>query len=780
MHSSASKMRARIECSIGDDAMEDCGFLKFTDDEMKASFLQGLHTMRKHRLFCDVVINVGNSDIHAHKNVLACVSPYFMELFSAEQESKNGHGEDIPSFRLNGGINKIALQILIDYAYTATLEVPDTLVKDVYLAAWKLRMDRVVKHCAQHLISELSSDSSIEIRSLPGIDKNKGFVQEVDAFIDKEFAAVSETAEFLQLPCVQIDVLYQTKQEMNLVTHGSLCRLVLDWIKRQLTDENLTYNQLMERSHLLYLALDNSLQDCSGLPAGHESDTELVQDYKRLVLKCPTNKQRRKCLAAPVRPRVLLYSRDIGEPVGETVHEPDWNFISSAKCGENTFVALATVNGVLMRMSIKLRLNNVTPSPTAVPESINLNVARGDAGDNDLELFCEVATMSGPKCGLGVADLDGKLLVCGGYDRGECLRKVESYCPETNTWTHESNMNEARGRVQIAVIDGIVYAVGGSNGTTELDTVECLKPDSKKWQKCSRLPLARSNAGVCALDEKLYCIGGWNGQSGIKQCDVYETEHDKWSSLSPLNTGRYQAGVAPYKGKLWAVGGSDAWNCLGSVETYDPELDQWTYSASLLTPRRGCGLSEFQGKLYAVGGSDGTQSLSTTEVFDEATKTWVLGPSLITPRSNVSVVVVQDKLYAIGGFNGKTFLNTMEYLDPATNEWTTFVPHQHDNDKITKVLMAQTSVTLNVNGSHMPSMENGTSKPVIENGNSKKSGERKKSITADECKKNGCDVLSNGVHLNGSFQTNGVESKLQQQQDQNQPSMITNGSDIVS
>lgn len=33
---------------------------------------------------------------------------------------------------------------------------------------------------------------------------------------------------------------------------------------------------------MLYLALDNSLQDCSELPNGDIGDTELVQDYKRL------------------------------------------------------------------------------------------------------------------------------------------------------------------------------------------------------------------------------------------------------------------------------------------------------------------------------------------------------------------------------------------------------------------------------------------------------------------------------------------------------------------
>uniref|UniRef100_A0A0K8TMM0 BTB domain-containing protein n=1 Tax=Tabanus bromius TaxID=304241 RepID=A0A0K8TMM0_TABBR len=767
-------MRPRTECSIGDDAMEDCGFLNFTDDEMQATFLQSLHTMRKHRLFCDVVLNVENADIHAHKNVLASVSPYFMELFSVEQESKS-HSEDVPSYRLNGGICRPALQILVDYAYTAKLEVPDVLVKDVYLAAWKLRMDRVVKECARHLIQELSSDTCIEIRSLPGIDKNKGFVQEVDTFIDKTFTAVSSTADFLQLPCVQIDVLYQTKQEMSLVTHDSVCRLVLDWIKRQLTDESLNLGQLLERSHLLYLALDNSLQDCSDLPPGHESESEIVQDYKRLVLKCPANKQRRKCLGAPGKPRVLLYSRDIGDRETERGHQPEWNFISSTKCGENTFLALATVNGVLMRISVKLRLNSIATQQSTTSQETTQTCPSSDDSDgkNDLELFCEVAAMSGPKCGLGVADLDGKLLVCGGYDRGECLRKVESYCPETNTWAHESNMNEARGRVQIAVIDGTVYAVGGSNGTTELDTVECLKHESKKWEKCSRLPLARSNAGVCELNKKLYCIGGWNGQSGIKQCDVYSPEENKWTSICSLNTGRYQAGVTAHNGKLWAVGGSDAWNCLGSVETYDPEKDQWTYSPSLLTARRGCGLAVFQGKLYAVGGSDGTQTLSSTEVFDETTKSWILGPSLIIPRSNVSVVVVKDKLYAIGGFSGKIFLNTMEYLDPNTNEWTTFVPQSHNEvDKFAEELLADNdSIFSKQNGNNNIHHENDLTDKVSD---SDKQRQNIKGAVKKSKLKNGVNNHSSDKndHHNHNSSINGLANglngiDLSSKQDQN-------------
>lgn len=215
-----------------------------------------------------------------------------------------------------------------------------------------------------------------------------------------------------------------------MVTHQSLCRLVLEWIKRQICEDQFGMTQLLERSHMLYLALDNSLQDCSNLPPGHESESDLVQDYKRLVLKCPSNtNRRRKQMGVPGRPRVLIYSRDIGQRDDEqSQFEPDWNLLGSIKVADNTFLSLVTINGMLTRVSVQLRLNlpPTTPSPVA-PESagtvLQTQLCRSNTSSNgsingdieinqEPELFCEVATMSGPKCGLGVAELNGKLLVC--------------------------------------------------------------------------------------------------------------------------------------------------------------------------------------------------------------------------------------------------------------------------------------------------------------------------------------------------------------------------------
>lgn len=107
---------------------------------------------------------------------------------------------------------------------------------------------------------------------------------------------------------------------------------------------------------MLYLAVDNSLQDCSSLPSGDVSDTEMVQDYKKMSQKTaqPNAKAKRKFLSQPSKPRVLLYSREVGEELATEI-EPDWNMIASSEVGEHHFLALVTLAGKLSTLSVQLR-----------------------------------------------------------------------------------------------------------------------------------------------------------------------------------------------------------------------------------------------------------------------------------------------------------------------------------------------------------------------------------------------------------------------------------------
>lgn len=207
------------------------------------------------------------------------------------------------------------------------------------------------------MIKHLSTDNCIEIRSLPGIARSSDFIQQVDDYIAKEFDKISQSSFFLNLNRTQIEILNQTRQEMSLVNHNSLCRLILEWIKRQISDESLTWSTLTEKTHMLYLAIDNSLQDCSSLPTGDVCDTEIVRDYKKMSLKNTqnNNKNKRKPLSQPSKPRVLIYSREIGEEL-QSVLEPDWKLIASKEVGKHhIFLALVTLRGKLATLSVQLR-----------------------------------------------------------------------------------------------------------------------------------------------------------------------------------------------------------------------------------------------------------------------------------------------------------------------------------------------------------------------------------------------------------------------------------------
>ncbi|GLH14462.1 Ring canal kelch protein [Gryllus bimaculatus] len=432
--------------------------LSFCDERLPGAALQALHLMQRSRRFCDVVLHVGGgAELHAHRAVLAAASPHLLELFSADEEVK-GHQ-----------------------------------VASVYRAASLLRMDRCARECARHLLRHLTVDNCLQTRALPGLAHDRAFAEQIDAFIAREFDAVSKSKILLSLVCVRVEVLNQTRQEMSLVVGDSISRLALDWMKRQFADDdNLQLDKLTEKTHLLYLAMDNSLQDCTEMPTSDLSDTEIVQDYKKLSLKNHTNtkQNKRKTQLQPAKPRVLIYSRDIG-PRTNQEKDDDWKLIAATKVGEHNFLALVVLNGYLTTLSVQLRCSQpLSPSPVATP------ITSRPASEEKPDLYCVMPNMSSVKCAVGCANLNNSLLVCGGYDRAECLRIVEAYDPQHNSWASLPPMREPRGRFDIAVVRGKVYAVGGSNGSSELSTVEVFDPERQKWCSIDPLPLARCNTGM--------------------------------------------------------------------------------------------------------------------------------------------------------------------------------------------------------------------------------------------------------------------------------------------
>lgn len=199
----------------------------------------------------------------AHRAVLACCSPYLFEIFNSDIES---HGVSHVTFE---DLDPEAVEILLNYAYTAQsvatltfdpyahlfmilnlwlittmhflcdrLKADKELVKEVYSAAKRFKMERVkqvcffligphssqfsppsslkvissvnpsvfrsLQICGDYLLSKLDSQNAISFRNFASSMGDARFLSQVDAFIQDHLLEVSEQEDFLKLPRLKV------------------------------------------------------------------------------------------------------------------------------------------------------------------------------------------------------------------------------------------------------------------------------------------------------------------------------------------------------------------------------------------------------------------------------------------------------------------------------------------------------------------------------------------------------------------------------------------------
>jgi kelch-like protein 2/3 len=124
---------------------------------MKRSF-DTMNDMRKQNLLCDVILVTENDmEIPAHKMVLASCSPYFYAMFTGFEESRQ---DRITIQNVDGN----ALQLLVEYVYTACVEVCDENVQLLLTASNLLQLTDVRDACCDYLQSQLDPSNCLGIK----------------------------------------------------------------------------------------------------------------------------------------------------------------------------------------------------------------------------------------------------------------------------------------------------------------------------------------------------------------------------------------------------------------------------------------------------------------------------------------------------------------------------------------------------------------------------------------------------------------------------------------
>lgn len=150
----------QVAMSPGEDGLIGIPFPEHSNE-----LLSHLNDQRRAGLLCDLTLTSRGAHYPTHRSVMAAVSLYFRRLFGAEEGGGEGGG-GFSVCQLDC-VAPDALDALLEFAYTATLTIPSSGMRDVLQGAQVLGIQCVADACRDILgeTAEIEGDTAEEQRA---------------------------------------------------------------------------------------------------------------------------------------------------------------------------------------------------------------------------------------------------------------------------------------------------------------------------------------------------------------------------------------------------------------------------------------------------------------------------------------------------------------------------------------------------------------------------------------------------------------------------------------
>lgn len=143
------------------------GLIGIPFPEHSSELLCHLNDQRRAGLLCDLTLTSRGMRYPTHRSVMAAVSLYFRRLFGADESVGGGIGEGLSVYQLDC-VAPDALDALLEFAYTATLTIPSSGMRDVLQGAQLLGIQCVADACRDILgETTVTEETEEEQRRVP-------------------------------------------------------------------------------------------------------------------------------------------------------------------------------------------------------------------------------------------------------------------------------------------------------------------------------------------------------------------------------------------------------------------------------------------------------------------------------------------------------------------------------------------------------------------------------------------------------------------------------------
>lgn len=153
-----------------------------------------MNQLRRENQLLDVRFCINEHCFTAHRVVLASCSPYLRAMFTCGMKESTQEEIELRD------IEPLAMELLIEFAYTGEIEVTTDNVQDLLPAAGILQLRDLKIACCEFLSDHMDVTNCIGIKQFADMHSCPDLVKKANRFIIRKFADVVKTDEFLEVP----------------------------------------------------------------------------------------------------------------------------------------------------------------------------------------------------------------------------------------------------------------------------------------------------------------------------------------------------------------------------------------------------------------------------------------------------------------------------------------------------------------------------------------------------------------------------------------------------
>ena len=251
----------------------------FVDESLPKETLESMEQLRRNEELCDVELVVDQQCFRAHRVVLAASSMYFRAMF-CRQMAESGQRRVVIQ-----GVDADALDSLIKFSYTCSLEINEENAQSLLAASNFLQMLRAREACCKFLQERLDCSNCLDVADFAEFQSCQELLEVALTYARRNFTEVSKNERFCQISYSRMKH-FLTSNDLHLPEgEEAVFVALIEWSKYNLSERRTHFAEFINLVKLPLLGQEFFAVEvaANNLVSSNEGCMKLIREAARAL-----------------------------------------------------------------------------------------------------------------------------------------------------------------------------------------------------------------------------------------------------------------------------------------------------------------------------------------------------------------------------------------------------------------------------------------------------------------------------------------------------------------